>query len=425
MEQALENLKRVPGAQVEIKIVPSEADRPSTNATALAAQHLAAEPAAGQELAPAPGDSDWVIAYQQRQVFRLTLTADDSGSRSTGKFQGSATLSFDNPLALSDLFYVSLQRDLGGGDVGERGTRGHTIHYSLPLNYWGLGATYSQGRYFQNVAGATQDYTYWGTNHNLKVSLSHMLWRGARDKTKINLEGWYRSSRNFIDDTEVQVQRRVVSGWELGLEHKQAFDQGSLQASVSYQRGTGAFAALSAPEEAFGEGTSRFALLRASANIVLPFDIAAQSGATQPGDPGSPGGASSSCGLRLESEWRYQHARTRLTPQDRFAIGGRYSVRGFDGESSLVAENGWLVRNELITRLGDSGQELFVGLDYGQVSGPSSDALIGKSLTGMALGLRGGGQRWQYEVFVGKALDKPFGFKTAALSGGVRLSMSL
>ncbi len=36
-----------------------------------------------------------------------------------------------------------------------------------------------------------------------------------------------------------------------------------------------------------------------------------------------------------------------LTQQDKLSIGGRYTVRGFDGELSLSGEKGWLWRNEL------------------------------------------------------------------------------
>lgn len=51
--------------------------------------------------------------------------------------------------------------------------------------------------------------------------------------------------------------------------------------------------------------------------------------------------------LRYTGTWRAQWNRTPLVPQDRFAIGNRYTVRGFDGENQLLAESGWLVRNDL------------------------------------------------------------------------------
>jgi hypothetical protein len=51
--------------------------------------------------------------------------------------------------------------------------------------------------------------------------------------------------------------------------------------------------------------------------------------------------------------------------------------------------------------LGAAGNaEAFVGLDTGHVSGPSAKYLVGQSLTGAAIGLRGAWRNLSYEVFV-------------------------
>ena len=173
------------------------------------------------------------------------------------------------------------------------------------------------------------------------------------------------------------------------------------------ERGTGAFDSQPAPEEAFGEGTSRFELITADATLNVPFSVGSQS-------------------LRLNTHWRYQHALTPLTPQDRFSIGGRYTVRGFDGDMGLMAENGLLVRNELGWAVGQTGQELYLGLDYGRVNGPSSKYLLGKHLAGSVLGLRGSGWAWakglSYDIFVGMPVYKPTGFRTASVTGGFSMN---
>ena len=43
---------------------------------------------------------------------RATLSLDDSGTKSTGRTQGGATLAWDGPLGLNDLAYVSVNHDL-------------------------------------------------------------------------------------------------------------------------------------------------------------------------------------------------------------------------------------------------------------------------------------------------------------------------
>lgn len=378
IEQALENFKRVPSAQADIQIEPADE----------------------------PGQSDLLIRWTQDRPVRLSLSVDDSGSRSTGRFQGSATLSVDNPLALNDLFYVGLQGSLGGGDTGARGTRGNSWHYSLPWGRALLSIDVSQHRYLQTVTGAAQDYAYRGTTGSQEATLSYLLHRNATGKTMLQAKAFARQSRNFIDDTEVEVQRRRVGGWQLGVGHRAFVGRGTLDLNLNYRRGTGAFGSLHAPEEAFGEGTSRFALVQASAQWQQPFHLGRQP-------------------WQFSSQWRAQTHRTPLSPQERFAIGGRYTVRGFDGESSLSAESGWSWRNELSTALGESGTSAFAGLDHGQVRGPSAPLLLGTRLTGAAVGLRGsvGSTPYlQFEVFAGWPLHKPEGFRTPNATVGFWLT---
>jgi len=99
-------------------------------------------------------------------------------------------------------------------------------------------------------------------------------------------------------------------------------------------------------------------------------------------------------------------------------------VRGFDGESILMAERGWLVRNDLSLPLGQSGQEIYLGVDHGRVSGQSADLLVGRSLTGAIVGLRGSYRALSYDVFFGGPLDKPEYFRTSHRTAGFNLTVS-
>jgi hemolysin activation/secretion protein len=121
---------------------------------------------------------------------------------------------------------------------------------------------------------------------------------------------------------------------------------------------------------------------------------------------------------------RVQGNETPLTPQDRFSIGGRYTVRGFDGESSLTGDNGWLLRQDLAWSLGGSGQELYIGIDAGGVNGQSAEQLAGKALSGGVIGLRGNFRKLQYDVFVGSPLYQPSGFRTAETTAGFNMNLA-
>jgi len=376
VEQGLENFKRVPTAEADIQMVPGSN----------------------------PGESDLVVAWRQGRPWRLSFAVDDGGSEATGKYQANATLSVDNPLGVHDLFYASVSNDLNGkGQAGSRGTRGHALHYSLPFGYWLLAASANDYDYRQSVAGASQSYLYSGTSANVDLKLSRVLYRDAVRKVGMSLRAFQRTSKNYIEDTEVEVQRRRMGGFELGLNGKQFVGSATVNASVALKRGTGAFGRIAAPEEMFGEGTSRPRLINADVSLSLPFTIE--------------GGK-----FDYQGSWRAQWNRTPLVPQDRFAIGGRYTVRGFDGESSLSAEHGWLVRNDFAWNPAGTAQQLYLGIDYAEVGGPSSKLLLGTRLGGAVVGLRGQWTGVQYDLFIGKPLTKHHRFQTSAVTSGFNLS---
>lgn len=383
VEQALENFKRVPTAEADIQIVPAEGDDAM------------------------PGESDLVVVWKQRTVpLRLTTSLDDAGGKRTGKLQGSVTLSLDSPLLLNDLFYVNFNHDLFNGD--NKGTRAYTAHYSVPFGYALLSATASSSRYRQTVNVGPHDILYHGISENAEVRLAQLVYRDTTRKTSVYVRGWMRKSNNFIRDTEVAPQRARTGGWELGLTHREFLGPAIFDATVAYRRGTGAFGSLTAPEERLGQGTARMKLVTADASLNVPFKLAQQQ-------------------LRYTANWRAQWNHTPLVMQDRFAIGGRYTVRGFDGERNLMGERGWIWRNDVSLALGSvlgERQELYAGVDFGQVAGASTHALKSDSLAGAVVGIRGGRQAVSWDLFAGMPLHKPENLKTNAFTSGFRLSWS-
>jgi len=375
IEQALENFKRVPTAEADIQIEP------------------AAE----------PGMSNIVVAWQQSKRYRWGFTADDSGSTVTGKYQSSATFNYDNPLGLSDLFYFTLNGTLGGTDAGPRGTQGYTVHYSVPWQWWTFSATRSSSRYHQTVAGAFQNYSYSGATETSEIKVSRIIQRDSGGKTHLSLKGFQRQSQNYIDDTEVQVQKRVVGGFEATLGHQRNVGQASFSGNLNYKRGTGAFGSLTPPEEAFGEGTSRMQIVSADATLQAPFAL---------------GGVP----FTYSANWRLQNNKTILSPQDRFVIGGRFTVRGFDGLSVLSGDKGWTIRNDLAAPVGQSGYSIYLGLDHGRVSGPNAARLPEQQLAGAVLGVRGRIGPIQWDAFAGKPISHPQNINPSSHVAGFTLN---
>lgn len=207
IEQSLENLKRVPTADANIEILPSEGE--------------------GSQV----GESDLKISYAQALPFRLNLGLDDSGSTSTGKWQASTTLSWDNIFSANDLFYTSFTHSIKrhSDDEGKRASRNLSFYYSIPFSYWQLTANHSSNRYHQQVFGAFENYLYAGESETDKLMLSRMLYRDAVRKITLSGGFWSRSSKNFVDNAEVGVQRRRMAGWEVGIAHKEYLSNATLE----------------------------------------------------------------------------------------------------------------------------------------------------------------------------------------------------
>ncbi len=237
IEQGLENMQRLPGVQADMEIVPGEQ----------------------------PGESDILITRKQDKYWRLGFSLDDSGTRSTGRYLGGITFSLDNPFSLSDLLYVSAIHNFP--HYGGKGSKNYTAHYSVPFGYWQFSVTASDYDYHQTVAGAVEDYQYSGESQNLGMQLSRVLHRNGTQKTVLTYDVQARRSRNYINDTEIQVQRRQTAAWRLGLQHRHYISQAILDAGVSWQRGTRWFGAQPAPEETFGEATALSKILQLNASF--------------------------------------------------------------------------------------------------------------------------------------------------------------
>lgn len=377
VEQGLENLKRVSSATADIEIVPGEQE----------------------------GASDLRVNWQEKRPVRLSLGLDDSGSESTGRYLGTATLAIDAPFAHNDLFYANIGRDMFA--QGPYGNRSNTLNYFFPVGYWAFSANYSDYTYHQNIPNANEVLSYNGKSDSVVVTVSRLLFRNQSHKTTLNMRTYRKHATNSVNGIEIEQQRRRTAGWELGVNQRSYFGDTTVDANVSWRRGTGAFGATRAPEEATHSGSARTGVLLGDVSIHQPFTFVDQS-------------------LRYSTTLRGQWSANALTPQERLAIAGRYTVRGFDGEQMLSGERGIVWRNELGWNIRSRGHELYLALDYGRVAGPGTRYLVGHQLAGSAVGLRGA--LWQhisYDVFAGVPLLKPDAFHTSGATAGFSINVEI
>lgn len=375
LDQALENIRRL-GSQADAAI----------------------------DIAPGPelGDSDILIKPGTGKRWHGYLGGDNGGMDTVGKYQINAGLTLDSPLFLYDQLSVSWNSNAHWRDA-DSNTRAASINYSLPFGYWTVFAGASKSTYRQTVAGFEEPIVYGGTTKQIQAGVSLVPYRGTAYKGNLSFTLLRKRTDSTLNDVAIDVQRRDVTGYEIGYGHRHYVGRAVLDIGGGVRGTLPQFS--DEPGYVYGDPdwNGRSTILTANAGLYLPFQIAEQS-------------------LAYQANWQIQHAKTAVVPADYFTIGNRYAVRGFDGQMTLAAEDGWTLRNDLSFNLdgvtGLPGQQLYTGLDVGRVGGPSAAYLSGRTLVGAVAGLRGRLSipyvNASYDLSAGWPLKKPESLKTAS-----------
>jgi hemolysin activation/secretion protein len=277
---------------------------------------------------------------------------------------------------------------------------GYGFHYSLPWGFWCLSAGFERQAFNQALAGRNATLDYQGYASNARVELSRVIHRTSHSRSSLGLALFVATAHHQLNQVELELQRRRQAGWEILFNHRQYLGRLVVDGGVSYHQGTGALGSQASPA---APGWPAFLAL--NLRLVAPFSLGGEN-------------------FRWLGVWRSQLATKRLARFDQLAIGGRYSVRGFSGDLSLAGEGGEVVRNELGWFPGAGSQEFYLGVDFGQVRGPSTVLLAGQQLAGAALGLRGAWHNLEYDFFLATPLYHPASFAGRRLVPGFNLSLA-
>lgn len=329
LEQGLEQMKRVSSQDVEMKIEPTDT----------------------------PGESDIVLTVTRAKPWSVVASVDNSGSRATGKLQGNLSIGIDNPLGLNDVFTAGASQDLEFDDKG-LGSHGFNGLYSLPWGYWTATLSGNTNTYYQQIAGVNQAFVSSGNSQTAALKLQRVISRSQSDVLGAEFQLSKRFGDSFIDDTDIVQQKRNNTFIEAGMTDRHYLGAAQLDGTLAYRQGIGGFGAR--PDPYPNGPTYRFHMAVLDANLSVPFLIA-----TQP--------------FRYVTTVHGQFTNDTLFYLDDLTIGSRYTVRGFDGETMLAAERGFYWRNELQMPIGQTGQAVYAGIDYGRVFGPNTAFLPGRN----------------------------------------------
>ena len=371
LEQGVEQMKRLPSQVVVTELEPG-AQAGSSNIRIL------------REATP----------FGER--VRGGVSLDNSGSRTLGTTQLSGHVALDNPLGLNDIVSLSAGSNAEHPGSAHR-SQSLAFNYSVPWGYNTFSFSKSDSRYAQMVQGTTVQFLSSGASESTEVKWHRTMVRTSAAKAGLYAAVATRRANSFLDDVELIVQRRRTTSLEAGITYRQLLREGSVEFELGYRQGMPwRNAQEDLPTAADGGLTLRPKLTVLSAAYNQPFRLA-----------GTP--------VQYAASLRAQATHDATLSVDQIAIGNRYSVRGFDGDSVLLAESGYYLRNEFSTpfRLADGVDSVaYVGIDVGRVWGPGTAILPGQKLAGAVLGMRSLWQHLQVDVAVGLPLYKPEGFRT-------------
>lgn len=348
-----------------------------------------------------PGDSDIVLHPGTGKRWHAVIGMDNAGLDSTGKYELSGSFTFDSPFHLYDQLQIAGMSNANFG-ASDKGNQSVSASYSVPIGYAMLALRASRSRYKQTVADFGEPIEYSGVQSRLQAELTGVIYRSAHARTQIHGNLFHTISRNSIDGVDLPVQHRDIIGYELGLTHRQYLGTIVLDGLFAWRASLPGLSGNPGTVVGAPDFAGRTQIELASLSAQVPFRIGGQT-------------------FSYQFRWNMQNARTLLTPSDYFAIGTRYAVRGFDQQLTLAAQSGWAISNELgwYVPTPAGTQALYAGVDAGRVRGPAAEFLIGETLAGAVIGMRGNlapgsvaGAALNHDVSLGWPLSKPRGFQT-------------
>ncbi|WP_434774095.1 ShlB/FhaC/HecB family hemolysin secretion/activation protein [Pantoea agglomerans] len=338
IEQGMEQINRLRTTPVQIEIIPSTQ----------------------------PGYS--IVNLTSTPEFPLTLglNMDNSGQRSTGIGQLSASLVGNDLLGVADRWFVSGGRSSAFSDW--RDAQNFQAGVSVPYGYGLLDYSYSWSNYHSRFNANSFDWYSNGDNISNRLSGSWVLFRNGQIKTGVQLGLNHYVSHNWLNETLLESSSRKLTSLQIGFNHTQKIAGGVATLNPMLSRGMPWFDAESDKGKSDDFPKAEFRKWSVSSSYQRPV--------TQK--------------MWWLSSFYAQWSPDRLYGSERLTIGGENSVRGYK-EQYLSGDVGGYLRNELnyslftLPAIGEVSTTL--ALDGGWLQSDKQDRYAAGTLWGSSVGL--------------------------------------
>lgn len=329
------------------------------------------------------GQSKVIIHNRQRKPWRAGVGVNNSGSEATGEILATAYGSWDNPLDINDNLFINISDTLDKQEQAE--SRSYALAYSVPYGYALFSYSGNYFEYQQQIDGASITFLTSGSSTNHRLASDYLVFRGQRSKLSLGLSFTHKQSKNYIEDVFLDTSSRVLSVWELGATYTRLMSGGVFQTTVNWHSSVDWLDAKT--KVAAAENDYQFNKYTLDSRFNHHLGQA----------------------FSFQSSLHLFYSPEDIIASEGLSLGGRYSVRGVEGNNLLGYRGGYWrnqVGYETVFKF-NALAEFFIGIDYGESDTPEYDDEGRAQLSGAVVGATFSSTYFNADITYAKALQTP------------------
>lgn len=331
------------------------------------------------------GRSRVIIRNPELSAWHFGGGLNNSGSKATGELLATAYLSWDNPANVNDNLYLSVSDAIDHDEYAK--SKSYAVAYSLPLGYGLYSYSSSYFEYQQLVKGDAVDFITSGNSYNQSFTADYTVWRSQQAKLAVSSSLTRKQSRNYLADVFLDTSSRVLYIVDAGATYTRPLAQGIFRTTFQWYRSVDWFDAKT--EIVTAENDYQFNKYTLDISLNTTFALFNKQFSY------------------LSSAYLLYSPKV-IIASEALSLGGRYSVRGIEGEG-LTGYKGGYWRNEVgyATALLGGRLNTFLGVDVGQSDTPEIPDSNAEWLAGSVAGFRFSTQRISMDITYAQALHVP------------------
>lgn len=290
------------------------------------------------------------------------IGVNNLGTRKTGKNQISTNFVYENLLNINDIVNLNLNSTNNILKDNNK-TLSSMFSYSFPIERFLFNVDLSHSNYKQlNKDEFGSSFQSDGMTNSILTGVNYKLFHTINHSLEIISTFEKKKNENYLNDVRLELQSYELDEFGVGFKHSY------LEDSYNYYSKIMAYKSFNGSSASFAKQDIDYSKYVLDLNFTKTFDTQNQ--------------------LKFNTNLRGQYSNKYLFGTEEIAMGGVYSVRGFN-QSGLSGNSGFYDRNELSVRyLIDENIIIspYIGVDFGHVINDENN--IYGNIVGGAIGCR-------------------------------------